>query len=87
MYFEVYNKGKLIKRGAKTLEPISFDNELMLVPSATLVLPIEWIEYFDGWEEVKIFINDKCFWGIVWDIEEDKVNETVTVTLRHVISE
>ena len=87
MYFEVYNKGKLIKRGTKTLEPISFDNELMLVPSATLVLPIEWIEYFDGWEEVKIFINDKCFWGIVWDIEEDKVNETITVTLRHVISE
>lgn len=87
MYFEVYNKGKLIKRGTKTLEPISFDNELMLVPSATLVLPIEWIEYFDGWEEVKVFINDKCFWGIVWDIEEDKVNETVTVTLRHVISE
>ena len=36
---------------------------------------------------MKIFINDKCFWGIVWDIEEDKVNETVTVTLRHVISE
>lgn len=87
MYFEVYNKGKLIKRGTKTLEPISFDNELMLVPSATLVLPIEWIEYFDGWEEVKVFINDKCFWGIVWDIEEDKVNETITVTLRHVISE
>lgn len=87
MYFEVYNKGKLIKRGTKTLEPISFDNELMLVPSATLVLPIEWNEYFDGWEEVKVFINDKCFWGIVWDIEEDKVNETVTVTLRHVISE
>lgn len=87
MYFEVYKKGKLIKRGKETLETLSWDNELMLVPSATLVLPIAWIEYFDGWEEVKVFINDKCFWGIVWDIEEDKVNETVTVTLRHVISE
>ena len=87
MYFEVYNKGKLIKRGTKTLAPISFDNELMLVPTCELTLPIDWMEYFDGWEEVKIFINDKVFWGIVWDIEEDKVNETVTLSLRHVVSE
>ncbi len=87
MYFEVYKKGKLIKRGTKTLNPISFENELMLVPTLELVLPIEWIEYFDGWEEVKVFINNKVFWGIVWDIEEDKVNETVTLSLRHVVSE
>lgn len=87
MYFEVYKKGNLIKRGKQTLAPISFDNELMLVPTYELVLPIEWIDYFDGWEEVKLFINDKCFWGIVWDIEEDKVNETLTLTVRHAISE
>lgn len=87
MYFEVYKKGKLIKRGTKTLNPIVFENELMLTPTLELVLPIEWIEYFDGWEEVKVFINDKCFWGIVWDIEEDKINETITLTIRHAISE
>ena len=87
MYFEVWKKGKLIKRGKDTLEPITFDNELMLVPSYSLVLPIEWIEVFDGWEEVKLFINGKCFWGIVWDIEEDKINETVTLSIRHAISE
>lgn len=87
MYFEVYKKGKLIKRGKQTLQPISFDNELMLVPSYSLVLPIEWIEVFDGWEEVKLFINGKCFWGIVWDIKEDKINETVTLSVRHAISE
>lgn len=87
MYFEVWKKGKLIKRGTKTLEPISFDNELMLIPEYELVLPIEWIDYFDGWEEVKLFVNDKCFWGIVWDVEEDKVAETITLTIRHAISE
>lgn len=87
MYFEVYNKGKLIKRGKETLNPITFENELMLTPTLDLVLPIEWIEYFDGWEEVKLFINGKCFWGIVWDIEENKVEETITLTIRHAISE
>ena len=87
MYFEVYKKGKLIKRGTKTLEPLSWTNELMLVPSYELVLPIDWKEYFDGWEEVKLFVNDKCFWGIVWDIEEDKAEEKITLTIRHAISE
>lgn len=87
MYFEVYKKGKLIKRGKETLEPISFENELMLVPEYSLVLPVEWIDYFDGWEEVRLFINGKCFWGVVWDIEEDKTNEVLTVRVRHAISE
>lgn len=87
MYFEVYKKGKLIKRGKETLETLSWDNELMLVPSYTLVLPIEWNEVFDGWEEVKLFVNDKVFWGIVWDIEVDKIEEKITLTIRHAISE
>ena len=87
MYFEIYNKGNLIKRGTETLSPIQFENELMYVPTYTLVLPIEWLEYFDGREEVKLYINDKVFWGIVWDIEANKVNETVSLTIRHIISE
>lgn len=87
MYFEVYRKGKLIKRGKEVLETLSWDNELMLVPSYTLVLPIEWNEVFDGWEEVKLFVNDKVFWGIVWDIEVDKIEEKITLTIRHAISE
>lgn len=87
MYFEVYNKGKLIRRGKETLNDISFSNELMFVPTCELVLPAEWIHYFDGREEVKIFVRDKVFWGIVWDLEVDKVEETLTVSLRHVISE
>lgn len=87
MYFEVYKNDKLIKRGTKTLSPLSFDNEMMYTPECELVLPVEWLEYFDGHEEVKIFVNDKVFWGIVWDISVDKMEETVTISLRHVISE
>ena len=87
MYFEVWKHDKLIRRGNRTLEPISFDHELMYVPSFDLVLPIDWIDVFDGWEEIKLYINGKCFYGLVWDIEHDKVNETVKVMVRHVISE
>lgn len=87
MFFEIYNKGKLIKRGTTTLEPLTWDNELMYTPTLTLVLPIEYLDYVDGREEVKVYINDKVFWGIVWDIEVDKIEEKVSLTLRHVISE
>lgn len=87
MYFEVWKDDKLIRRGKKTLEPISFENELMYVPEFTLVLPIDWYECFDGWEEVKLYINGKCFYGLVWDLEPDKAEEKLTVTCRHIISE
>lgn len=87
MYFEVWKNDKLIRRGKQTLEPITFDHELMYVPEFDLVLPIDWLECFDGWEEVKLYINDKCFYGLVWDLEPDKVEEKLTVRCRHIISE
>lgn len=87
MYFEVWKHDKLIRRGNKTLSPISFEHELMYVPTFDLVLPIDWIDVFDGWEEIKLYINGKCFYGLVWDIEQNKAEETVTVMVRHIISE
>lgn len=87
MYFEVWKNNKLIRRGNKTLEPISFENQLMFVPEFDLVLPIDWLECFDGWEEVRLYINDKCFYGLVWDLEPNKVDETLNVHVRHVVSE
>ena len=87
MYFEVWKNDTLIKRGKQTLEPINFENELMYVPNFDLVLPIDWAEYFDGWEEVKVYINGKCLYGLVWDLELDKAEEKLTVSCRHIISE
>lgn len=87
MWFEIYKKGKLIKRGSDILGDFDWDNELMDVPSTQITLPITYTDYLSGREEIKIFINDKCFWGIVTDLNVDKESETVDVDIDHVISE
>ena len=88
MFFEVYKQGNLIIRGKQILNTISLDNELMLAPSTSLVLPIDWLDVIDGREEIKIYLDDcRVFWGIVWDIEVDKANETIELDVRHVITE
>ena len=88
MFFEVYKQGNLIIRGKQILNNISLDNELMLAPSTTLVLPIDWLKVIDGREEIKIYLDEcRVFWGIVWDITVDKVNETIELDVRHIITE
>ena len=88
MYFEVFKQGNLIIRGKHILNTISLDNELMLAPSTSLVLPIDWLDVIDGREEIKIHLDEcRVFWGIVWDIEVDKINETIELDVRHVITE
>lgn len=83
----MYRNGNLITRFKKILGALSFDNELMYAPQTQIQLPIDALDYFKGREEVKIFVNGKCFWGIVWDIEVDKVQEVITLDIRHVITE
>lgn len=61
MYFEIYKKGNLIKRGNDILGDFDWSNELMEVPSTQITLPATYIDYLSGREEFKIFINDKCF--------------------------
>lgn len=88
MFFEVFKQGNLILRGKQILNTISLDNELMLAPSTTLTLPIDWLKVIDGREEVKVFLDDcRVFWGIVWDIEVDKEAETIDLDVRHVVTE
>ena len=70
MYFEIWKSGNLIKRGTSILNTLSWDNELMYVPSTEIVLPVEYREYISGREEIYIHVNDKVFPGIVVEIEE-----------------
>lgn len=89
MYFEIWKADNLIKRGKASdiLGELSWSHELMEAPTMNLTLPIEYHEYLDGREYFKVFVNDKCFWGIVKGIELDKVNETMDIDLTHAVCE
>lgn len=87
MYFEIWKNNKIVKRGTSILNTLSWDNELMYVPSTEIVLPIEYREYVSGREEIDIHVNGKVFPGIVVEIEENKAEETITLNLEHAITE
>ena len=89
MYFEIFSKGNLIIRGKKWLGTLQFDHELNLAPTATMVLEADWYKIINGREEIKIHLDDgKIFWGIIWNFSPvDKVNETITLDIRHVVTE
>ena len=55
MFFEIYKKGNLIIRGRQILNTLSIDNELMVAPSTTMVLPIDYLSVIDGREEIKLY--------------------------------
>ena len=59
----------------------------MFVPSTVVTLPIEYADYIQGREEMKLFMDGKCFWGIVLKCPRDKTNETIDVHLEHIVHE
>lgn len=87
MRFEILRERKVIKRGDEILNKPVWTNELMEVPSTIVKLPITYHDHIRGREEFKLFIDDKCFWGIVLKVVEDKEKETMDVHLEHVIYE
>lgn len=88
MYFEIFKQGKLIKRGTKIIGGLSWENEVMTIPSLDLTLPAEYAEYFDGREDVKVHVNGKVFWGhLRSNYTLDKDAETITLPLEHIVCE
>lgn len=87
MYFEIFKYGNLIKRGDEILNSISFTVELMDTPSTSLTIPVYYLDYISGREEIKIFANDKVFWGIITDIDVNKVDETINLSIDHIVKE
>ena len=89
MYFEIFQNRNLIIRGKHWLGGLQFEHELNLAPTLSMVLPADWHSIIKGREEIKIHFDDgKVFWGIIWNYSPiDKVNETMTLDIRHVITE
>lgn len=88
MLLEFYRQGKLIKRDKDSIiGGFSWSNELMYVPSTSIKLPITFREFLNGHDEIKIKINDKVFWGVIKKVVENKEDETVTVSLDHIVCE
>ena len=90
MYFEIFStQGNLIIRGRKYIGTLQFDHELNLAPTTSMVLDATWASIIKGREEIKIHLDDgKIFWGIIWGFTPiDKANETITLDIRHVITE
>lgn len=87
MWFEIYRSGKLIKRGDEVIGDISWTSELMSVSNTDITLPIDYLEWINGREEIKIFVNDKVFWGIITGVNLNKEDETMSVNIDHIIHE
>ena len=85
-YFEILEDGHVIHRFKNTLDSeIEIPNELMAIPEVTITLPVEYLEYFYCQMEMKIHFRTCVFYGIVVSVETNKVDETLEVTVRHIL--
>ena len=85
-YFEILEDGHVIHRFKNTLDDeIEITNELMAIPEVTLTLPVEYLEYFYCQMEIKIHFRTCVFYGIVVSMETNKVEETLELTIRHIL--
>lgn len=88
MRLEIYKNQRLVKRTKDAvLGGFSWSNELMYTPSTTIKLPVEYREFLNGHDEMKIYINGKVFWGVIKKVVENKQDETVSVSLDHIVCE
>lgn len=87
MFYEIYYKDNLIYRGRELLSTLSWDNELMYTPTLSLTFPITHLEFLHELGQIKVFVNDKVFWGLIVDINPNKEDEVVDVELNHIVHE
>jgi len=85
VYFEIIKNHEVIHRSDTIISLGNFNNELNYVPRLTLVTNFSYA--FHGHEEVVVYMNDYVFHGIVWSYSHDFNTKTITLNLRHLLSE
>lgn len=86
-WYEIIENHQVKFRGKHIISELSWSNELMYVPTLDLDLPLEYRKYFTGREEMKLYINQMVFNGLVDGKEEDTAEGVLRLQLVHVIDE
>lgn len=85
-YFEILEDGHVVHRFKQTLDSdIEISNELMAIPELTLTLPIDYLEYLECQKEIKIHWGDCVFYGVIMSMTTDKNEETIELTIHHIL--
>jgi len=85
VYYEIIKNDNVVHRSTDIISLSNFNIELNYVPRISLTISA-CIE-INGHEEVIVYIDDYAFHGIVWSFRTDVSANTITLNLRHVLSE
>lgn len=88
-YFEILDENeKVIHRFQDGIlsEEIEIEQELMTVPETEIEMTIDKLEYLSGRKDIRIRFGDgMVFRGVVQGIDTNKIEETITVHIAHVL--
>lgn len=87
MWYEIISGSAITHRDRLLLSGIKWSTSLMSVPSLTLSLPLKCGIYIEGGEEIKIYVNQKVFHGLVVGHEYRPEDSELRVSLRHIMGE
>lgn len=78
---------QVLARTDCVLSSFSANYELDKIPTASLILPIEFYESLECRAEIKVTIDDYVWCGLVDSVTFDKNNETAEINMSHIFTE
>jgi hypothetical protein len=86
-FYEIVRNGSIIHRDNKILGTLNWTVELMTIPTCNITLPLCKREYINGRDEIKLYINNKVFHGIIIDINYNLDDQIMDLNISHIVSE